>query len=83
MQDSEYVGFAVGSKTGAFGDNSVFAPPSIGSAAHSINGLFILCGPSFKKTENKKADIMDITPTILSLLNASIPSDIDGRIIQG
>jgi predicted AlkP superfamily phosphohydrolase/phosphomutase len=43
-------------------------------------GIFIANGMSFPKVANKKAEIQDIFPIILSLLKAKIPNNIDGKL---
>ena len=59
-----------------------FNPGHTGSHSNR-NGVFIVKGPTIKEG-NRINDITqyDITPTILSLYDLSIPSDIDGRVLK-
>ena len=53
------------------------------SADHKINGIFMAKGPNIiKNKEIKNADILDVTPTLLYLLDIQIPEDIDGKILK-
>ncbi|MGD8506286.1 MAG: alkaline phosphatase family protein [Candidatus Bathyarchaeota archaeon] len=52
-------------------------------AVHSHHGIFILCDPNRKmgrKIPNVK--ILDVAPTILKIMDISIPSDMEGQIIK-
>ncbi len=49
---------------------------------HSMNGLFVVCGPSFRKViedEFRVADLMDIPATLLYATGVPIPEDYDGH----
>jgi predicted AlkP superfamily phosphohydrolase/phosphomutase len=81
MKDSRYVGYAVGGKTGAFGSNSVFSPPLIGSSAHSMNGVFMIYGKGIKRGVKVNAKIVDIAPTILNAFDLS-NFNMDGNILD-
>jgi predicted AlkP superfamily phosphohydrolase/phosphomutase len=52
-------------------------------AVHSHHGIFILYDPS-KKIGKKIPDItiLDVAPTILKIMDISIPSDMEGHIIK-
>jgi predicted AlkP superfamily phosphohydrolase/phosphomutase len=46
------------------------------------NGILILSGPRFRKTYNlQNASILDITPTVLHVLNLPVGKDMDGRVL--
>jgi predicted AlkP superfamily phosphohydrolase/phosphomutase len=81
MKDSKYVGYAVGGKTGAFGNNSVFGSPVIGSSAHSINGVLMVVGDNIKNGAKIEAKITDVTPTILKIVDI-FKSDLDGHVLD-
>lgn len=49
---------------------------------HDEYGILMAIGPDIKKSEVKGAEIIDIAPTILSILKIPIPSDIDGKVIK-
>lgn len=53
-----------------------------GDGNHAINGLFCLAGNNIKASYETNAEIVDIFPTILHLLDISIPDDIDGKVIS-
>jgi predicted AlkP superfamily phosphohydrolase/phosphomutase len=52
------------------------------TGSHRVNGIFLAYGPEIKKGRIKGANILDIAPTILHLLNVPIPENIDGRILK-
>ena len=53
------------------------------SADHKANGIFIAKGPNIIKNKKiKNANILDVTPTLLYLLNIPISKDIDGKILK-
>ena len=48
---------------------------------HRPTGIFIGYGPSFRKGEQLSAlNILDVAPTILTLLGIPVPSDMEGRV---
>ncbi len=54
-----------------------------GESSHDMIGVLIMKGPWINKSKNRgKAEIIDVMPTILYLLNASIPTNIDGKILM-
>ena len=49
---------------------------------HDITGIFIGKGSNVKKNcRIEKAHIVDITPTILQILDSSIPDNLDGKVL--
>lgn len=48
---------------------------------HRRNGLLLALGPGVQNKE-RNASIMDIAPTILNLLGAKIPRQMDGEVIE-
>ncbi len=48
-------------------------------AVHAQEGIYILYDPLYPRKEKKKADILDIAPTILSLLGISLPPEMKGK----
>jgi predicted AlkP superfamily phosphohydrolase/phosphomutase len=53
-----------------------------GDGNHAIDGIFCLAGNNIKKSHEVNAEIVDIFPTILHLLDIPIPDDIDGKVIS-
>jgi len=61
----------------------LFEPSGWASGNHKPNGIFLGHGPSFSKgTWVDEPNIIDIAPTILSLMDLPIPDDVDGRILK-
>ena len=53
------------------------------SGRHEQYGIFILSGPVVKKNvEITNARILDITPTVLYLMNEPIPDYMDGKVLE-
>lgn len=53
------------------------------NADHRIDGILFLHGHGIKKNyEIAKANIMDLTPTILYLFGLPIPDDMDGKLVK-
>jgi arylsulfatase A-like enzyme len=47
-----------------------------------MNGVLIMSGPNVRRGMNNfDAQIMDIAPTVLYLLNEPIPQDMDGGVL--
>jgi predicted AlkP superfamily phosphohydrolase/phosphomutase len=52
-------------------------------ACHDIFGILLINGPKIKQNyEIKGACVVDIAPTILHILDKSIPKDMDGRVLK-
>lgn len=52
------------------------------NGSHRMEGILALKGPSFLKEQPLEGiSLKDLTPTILYLLNCSLPSDLDGKVI--
>ena len=51
-------------------------------ADHVLNGIFFAAGPSFASfEERKRASVMDITPTLLHLLDLPVHQEMDGEVL--
>jgi len=50
---------------------------------HRMEGVFVGAGPGFRPgaTLDADADLMDVAPTVLRLLEVPVPSDMDGRVL--
>jgi hypothetical protein len=52
------------------------------AGSHRLDGVFIASGgPVRPGTAFKNARIVDIAPTVLHLMGAPIPNDMDGRVL--
>jgi len=50
---------------------------------HSMNGILIMKGKNVNRSmEIKRAEIIDLAPTILYLMGQAIPADMDGRVLE-
>ena len=53
------------------------------SGQHRMNGIFIMKGKNIQKhKEIKNAEIIDLAPTILYLIDVPIPHDMDGKVLE-
>ncbi|MCW3989991.1 MAG: alkaline phosphatase family protein [Candidatus Bathyarchaeota archaeon] len=51
--------------------------------SHRMDGIFIASGPDVVEGEKLEgANILDVMPTILRLLDVEIPGDLDGRVLS-
>lgn len=50
---------------------------------HRMEGVFVGAGPGFRPgaTLDADADLMDVAPTVLRLLEVPVPPDMDGRVL--
>lgn len=51
-------------------------------ATHTSNGIFIANGPDIKTGIINNANIIDVTPTILSLFKIPLPKSMEGKILN-
>jgi arylsulfatase A-like enzyme len=51
---------------------------------HSMQGVFMACGPAFKSmgTVSQTPRLVDVAPTILHLLDVQVDKDMDGVVLQ-
>jgi predicted AlkP superfamily phosphohydrolase/phosphomutase len=49
---------------------------------HTLQGLFLARGRDIKSYKRVDAKIVDITPTILHILGAAVPDDVDGKVLK-
>jgi predicted AlkP superfamily phosphohydrolase/phosphomutase len=63
-----------------FRDGSIFYPSNL-EGTHKLNGIIIISGERIKKGEIVDGEIIDIAPTVLTLLDVQIPEDMDGKIL--
>ncbi len=50
---------------------------------HSTHGVFLMKGPGIRQgIALSEVDILDVTPTILYLMDQPVPSGLDGRVVE-
>ena len=65
-----------------FTTNRVIAPAFGPTGDHRPEGILIATGPPIRPgAEPAEASLLDIAPTVLSLLGIHVPDDMDGRIL--
>ena len=65
-----------------FTTNRVITPAFGPTGDHRPEGILIATGPLVRSgVEPAEASLLDIAPTVLSLLGINVPDDIDGRIL--
>ncbi len=52
------------------------------SGTHRLDGVFIGRGPSFVEGVELEADIRDLAPTLLYLLDEPLPEGLEGRVLE-
>ena len=64
-------------------DEILPAAPSreVYAGSHRHDGIFALAGPSARSGEVARANILDVAPTLLYLLQEAIPTDLEGRLL--
>jgi predicted AlkP superfamily phosphohydrolase/phosphomutase len=50
---------------------------------HTGEGFMIAAGPQIRRGARVECDIVDIAPTLLHLLGAPTPEEMDGRVLEG
>ncbi len=51
-------------------------------ASHGMNGILVAYGPDIKKNAGVEAELIDLAPTLLHIMNTSIPRDMDGKVLK-
>jgi predicted AlkP superfamily phosphohydrolase/phosphomutase len=66
-----------------FSSHRLIKPVPNDYAGHRPEGLFVFHGPLVKKIpERQTADLLDLTPTMLWLLDQPVPDNMDGRVLS-
>lgn len=67
----------------AIGNFEPFSRPTNWRGENERDGIFLAHGPNFRsRGEIKKVRIVDLMPTILTLMNTPIPTDLDGEVLD-
>lgn len=53
------------------------------SAFHTMRGILLAAGPGIAPGRKVNAEISQVMPTVLALMKCGIPSDVDGKVIDG
>jgi len=83
MRDLSYItrqGYEFGEHHG-----EIFATPATNeSGSHRLNGLLIATGPDIKSKglRMEDAELIDIAPTVLHILNCPVPEYMDGKVLR-
>jgi hypothetical protein len=65
-----------------FSSHHLIKPVPNDYAGHRPEGLFIFHGPGVKPGQKLEADLLDLTPSLLWLLDQPIPKNMDGRVLR-
>jgi len=65
-----------------FTSNRWLEPSFDRSGGHRMNGILLFWGEGVRKGTLAKANMTDIAPSLLALLDTPIPQDMDGRVLQ-
>jgi len=55
--------------------------PRTAVGTHLHKGLWMAAGPNIKPAKRFQANIQDLAPTILALLDLAVPNDMDGKVL--
>jgi predicted AlkP superfamily phosphohydrolase/phosphomutase len=65
-----------------FTTHKVISPAFGPTGDHRMEGILIAAGPAFRAGASpRRADLLDIAPTVLHLLGVPVPDDMDGRVL--
>jgi predicted AlkP superfamily phosphohydrolase/phosphomutase len=64
------------------GVDTVFDDPSRWNAENDRDGLFLVAGEAFSSGNRESISIKDIAPTVLHLMDLSIPRDMEGNVLD-
>ncbi len=66
-----------------YGNHHLISPATRDRGTHQVEGMVIFHGENIKKnTQIEKAGIIDLLPTILAILQISIPAKLDGKVLE-
>lgn len=65
-----------------FSSHHLIKPVPNDYASHRPEGLFLLHGPAVQEGLTVQADILDLAPTLLWLLDQPVPTNMDGRVLS-
>ena len=65
-----------------FTTHKVISPAFGPTGDHRMEGILVATGPAFRTGASPvEADLLDIAPTVLHLLEIPVPADMDGRVL--
>ncbi len=76
-------GFVFSSNLDAVGLFRRYRPGLEDTGAHAMEGILVASGPEFQSLRSGPFHITDIAPTILRFLGLQVPSEMDGKPLQG
>ena len=67
---------------GELWSNDTFGQTNL-SGDHALHGILLACGNHIRQGTVTGAEIIDVAPTILHLLDLPVPEDMDGKVLLG
>ncbi|MFB6227492.1 MAG: alkaline phosphatase family protein [Halobacteriales archaeon] len=68
---------------GTFGDLFTTLDTDRAEGGHHVDGVFFASGPDFQDGDVDDAEIIDLAPTILHLMDAPVEEGMDGEVLTG
>src|SRR5699024_6948287 len=63
--------------------SAVLSDPGAHAADHRPDGIFLASGPDIEPGATpENASVVDVTPTVLHAMDAAVPADTDGRVLD-
>jgi predicted AlkP superfamily phosphohydrolase/phosphomutase len=63
--------------------HTLVEPTGWKSGDHRVEGIIVACGPSVRSGQRiDGARLVDIAPTVLHVLGAPVPEDVDGQVLE-
>ena len=64
-------------------DHGFQADPSTGYGGHRVEGIFVASGPGIRPSDERfTLSVLDVTPTLLTLLGLPVAADMDGKVAE-
>jgi hypothetical protein len=65
-----------------FSSHHLMKPVPNDYAGHRPEGMFVFHGPGVRQGMELEADLLDLTPTCMWLLEQPVPTNMDGRVLE-